>query len=130
MLQDLCEHTGSGAPAVFLVCGPKNVGKSAFSRLLCNRLLHHKPPGGLGFLEGDCGQPEVGPPGFVSLTCLRQPLLMPVTMSTLRTDRAVFVGDTTAESNPVFFVRAIAQLAHAHRSQASPGEQQTERAFR
>jgi polynucleotide 5'-hydroxyl-kinase GRC3/NOL9 len=63
--------------------GPKNVGKSVLGRLTLNRLL--SPPLSaaattaasrrVAWLETDVGQPEFGPPGFVSLFVFDQPQL-------------------------------------------------------
>jgi polynucleotide 5'-hydroxyl-kinase GRC3/NOL9 len=61
--------------------GPKNVGKSVLGRLCLNRLLSCQSPTTadtpkkVAWLETDVGQPEFGPPGFVSLFVFDQPQL-------------------------------------------------------
>ena len=49
-------------PFIIAVCGAKGVGKSTFARLLVNSLLNHCS--NVGFLDTDCGQPELSPPGW------------------------------------------------------------------
>eukprot|EP00775_Hariotina_reticulata_P002768 gene2768-3061_t len=64
------------SPPVVAVLGSKGTGKSAFARLLVNSLLS----GGCGavaFLDLDPGQPELTPPGLLSLHVLQQPLFGP-----------------------------------------------------
>ena len=117
-LHKLCE---SSETAVYLICGPKNTGKSSFARLLGNHLLSSGRAPAVGFLESDCGQPAYGPPGFVSLSTLRTPELLSPVLTQQEQTWSTFIGDTTAESNPVLFVRAVAQLASLHRSDAAAG---------
>lgn len=71
------EHNASGAsgPPVVAVCGAKGVGKSSLGRLLVNQLLNQHPV--VAYMDTDCGQPELTPPGMVSLTLLEQPLVGP-----------------------------------------------------
>ena len=80
---------GGGPPSVVVV-GPKNVGKSSFARLLANELLScsscrccsptgtrpaSASPAVVAWCDADCGQPELTPPGLVSLSHLSRPLL-------------------------------------------------------
>ena len=55
--------------------GPKGVGKSTLARHAANVILRER--GVCGWLDLDCGQPELTAPGMVSLTILRAPLLGP-----------------------------------------------------
>ncbi len=66
-------RAGRGPPAVVAVVGPKHAGKSSMGRRLVNRLLSQHPV--VGYLDTDVGQPELTPPGLVSLALLTQPLL-------------------------------------------------------
>ena len=88
---------------IILICGAKGVGKSTFLRYAANRFLsapatrsgggraNADPEGRRGgsilhyrsrrrrrvaILDLDCGQPELGPPGTMSLTIVSQPLLL------------------------------------------------------
>lgn len=72
---DHCLHNSSPQnPAVLLVMGAKGVGKSTCCRFLVNRLLSLQVPE-VYFLETDLGQPELGPPGVVTLHRIRRPML-------------------------------------------------------
>ncbi|XP_078164327.1 pre-mRNA cleavage complex II protein family isoform X2 [Carex rostrata] len=50
---------------VVAICGPKNSGKSTFSRFLLNTLLRRYKR--VAYLDTDVGQPEFSPPGCISL---------------------------------------------------------------
>jgi len=84
--------TAGGGPPSIVVVGPKNVGKSSFARLLANELMSccrspladdstrkdasaSSPPAVVAWCDADCGQPELTPPGLVSLSHLSRPLL-------------------------------------------------------
>ena len=72
---DHCLHNSSPQnPAVLLVMGAKGVGKSTCCRFLVNRLLSLQVPE-VYFLETDLGQPELGPPGVVTLHRICRPML-------------------------------------------------------
>lgn len=77
------------APVV-VICGAKGAGKSTMARYIVNRILgsqrgsesrfFDEPKGrvgdlGVAYLETDVGQPELTPPGVVSLHVLIEPLL-------------------------------------------------------
>ncbi|KAG8379024.1 hypothetical protein BUALT_Bualt07G0045200 [Buddleja alternifolia] len=56
------------ASPIAFVCGPKNSGKTTFSRHLVNVLLQrHKK---VAYLDTDVGQTEFTPPGLLSLTVI------------------------------------------------------------
>jgi len=59
-------------PPVVVVCGPKNSGKSTFSRVLLNALLPRH--GKVGYLDTDMGQPEFGLPGCLSFNVVDEPI--------------------------------------------------------
>lgn len=60
---------------IILICGPRNVGKSTFSRLVINTLLNkHKR---IAYLETDVGQCEFTPSGLVSLHVIDAPIFGP-----------------------------------------------------
>lgn len=60
-------------PPRLVVCGDKGSGKSTLARYLVNTLLSKYPA--VAFMDCDPGQPELGPPGMVSLSLVRAPLL-------------------------------------------------------
>ena len=80
---DIAATTPSSGGKAIMITGGKNVGKSSFSRLLLNRLLatmarqEDCDEAAVAYLEGDPGQPELGPPGLLSLTVLHDPLVRP-----------------------------------------------------
>ncbi|CAD7924248.1 unnamed protein product [Amoebophrya sp. A120] len=103
------------------VLGAKGQGKSALLRFLQNKLLtagaRH-----LYYLDCDLGQPELTPPGFVSLTQIEKPLLYSdaaVSQLTTCGDEDTnnknikflhrkFLGQVTAESDPEFYLESVA----------------------
>ncbi|CAG9465771.1 unnamed protein product [Pedinophyceae sp. YPF-701] len=99
-------------PARIAVVGPKGVGKSSLCRLLANRLLATQ--GAVAWLDTDCGQPELTPPGCLSWTLLTEPLFGPPHLQQRRPDAAFFVGDTSPQHDPMKYVRAVAALAKHH----------------
>lgn len=64
-------------PSTVLVAGPKSSGKSTFARILANSLLTTRKHTSCLLLDLDPGQPEVSPPGLLSLLELTEPLLGP-----------------------------------------------------
>nr|VDD20117.1 unnamed protein product [Brassica rapa] len=60
-------------PPVALVCGPKDSGKSTFSRNLVKVLLQRYKR--VAYLDIDVGQPEFTLPGFLSLTVVDRSIL-------------------------------------------------------
>lgn len=71
----ICSEHGPSPPPTIVLAGPKGAGKSSLARLLVNRLLNNHPV--VAYLDTDCGQPELTPPGMMSVTLLTQPLLGP-----------------------------------------------------
>ena len=62
-ISELCDSSQLRAAErlCVLVCGSKNTGKSSLARLLVNALL--RKHGIVAYLDTDCGQPELTPPG-------------------------------------------------------------------
>eukprot|EP00913_Durusdinium_trenchii_P027213 g25533.t1 len=87
-------------PAVLLVMGAKGVGKSTCCRFLVNRLLLQ-----VYFLETDLGQPELGPPGVVTLHRIKDPLLQVPHAEQQLHERceAFFAGAATPQSHPALY---------------------------
>ncbi|KAJ9560196.1 hypothetical protein OSB04_005356 [Centaurea solstitialis] len=113
---------GAQAPAAF-ICGPKNSGKSTFSRHLLHLLLRRYER--VAFLDTDVGQPEFTPPGCLSLTILDRET---VDLTPLP-ERCFFFGDISSKRDPEIYLTYISALYdHYHKqhhklsSSASPGE--------
>ena len=104
-----CIHGSSlENPAVLLVMGAKGVGKSTCCRFLVNRLLSHVPE--VYFLETDLGQPELGPPGVITLHRIRRPLLTVPHAEQHRHERikAFFAGAATPATHPALYTASVA----------------------
>lgn len=67
-VSEVTNAADAGAPVVVAVVGPKHVGKSSLCRALVNRLLSRHPC--VGFLDTDCGQPELTPPGDMGMSAV------------------------------------------------------------
>ncbi|KAI9735930.1 MAG: Polynucleotide 5'-hydroxyl-kinase grc3 [Cirrosporium novae-zelandiae] len=78
----LLRETKNAKRQKILVCGPSNTGKSTFCRYLLNYFLSSgraskKGLSSVGYLDLDPGQPEFSPPGNLSLSHLKSPILGP-----------------------------------------------------
>jgi len=113
-----------------LVCGAKNVGKSTFLRYIINRTLSAPKPiiltkqtSEVAILDLDSGQPELSPPGMLTLTVLKRPLLSDPPMNMVvggcnihndderfHHEAAYFFGDVTSKSDPDTFIQMVSQL--------------------
>ncbi|RMZ54634.1 hypothetical protein APUTEX25_003012 [Auxenochlorella protothecoides] len=100
------EMAGLAYPgAVYAVVGSKKVGKSTLGRLLVNELLS----------THNCGQPEFGPPGLVSLSLVSRPLTGPPFLHPAHPPLAsYFVGDVSPASHPQRYAACVAALRAAH----------------
>ena len=101
-------HCYSEKPPVLLVMGPKAVGKSTCCRYFINSLLSECPE--VFFLETDLGQPELGPPGVVTLHRITQPLLQVPHAEQHHHERlaAFFAGAVSPSTHPELFVASVA----------------------
>ncbi|WOL09155.1 polynucleotide 5'-hydroxyl-kinase NOL9 isoform X1 [Canna indica] len=88
----------SSPPPVVLICGPKNSGKSTFSRYLLNALLPSH--GKVGYLDTDVGQPEFSPPGCISLTVVDEKIQDLMKPCIRGAERSFFFGDISSKSDP------------------------------
>ena len=69
-------------PVAVMVCGPKGAGKSSFCRIISNSLLSRgqatqERVNRVAFIDLDPGQPELSPPGELSLVILQSCILGP-----------------------------------------------------
>ncbi|KAI3495169.1 hypothetical protein L1887_37378 [Cichorium endivia] len=88
---DTIASGGAHTPTIF-ICGPKNSGKSTFSRHLFHILLHrHKKA---AYLDTDVGQPEFTPPGYLK----SQP------------ETCFFFGDISSKRDPEIYLKYIFAL--------------------
>ena len=73
LLQDAVVRRRKGASVRVVVGGPRGAGKSTFVRLVIRRLASLSPAAPVVLLDADIGQPEVTPPGTVSLVRFASP---------------------------------------------------------
>ncbi|KAI5806323.1 hypothetical protein EDC01DRAFT_725221 [Geopyxis carbonaria] len=108
----LVAKAASGAPTRVVVAGGPNSGKSTFARLLTNRLLAALPA--VAYLDTDPGQPELSPPGILSLHRLTTPLLGPPFTHTVSSAlRMHHTGSKSPKEDPSDHVACLTNLAAA-----------------
>ncbi|CAF1787291.1 unnamed protein product [Brassica napus] len=95
---------------VALVCGPKDSGKSTFSRNLVKVLLQRYKR--VAYLDIDVGQPEFTLPGFLSLTVVDRSILdqdwsAPCLMTP---ERCFFYGDDSSKRDPKAYLQFVYTL--------------------
>ena len=103
--------------------GAKGVGKSTCLRYCLNQLLSSSN-GKVAVLDADVGQPELGPPGLLSLSLVENPLLQQPHAHFLAGAlptyvRAYFYGSTTSQTDPERYMNCIRQLLQAYRTNVS-----------
>jgi len=112
-----------GGRLVALVCGPKAAGKSTLARLAVNCLLSRVPR--VQLLDADCGQPELTPPGLLSLALLREPLLGPPALRAAgaaapQPAQLRFVGEESPKGDPAAYSAALRSLLAAAAADEAP----------
>ncbi|KAL3655334.1 hypothetical protein CASFOL_001120 [Castilleja foliolosa] len=93
---------------IAFVCGPKNSGKTTFSRHVLNVLLqrHRK----VAYLDTDVGQTEFTPPGLLSLTVIDK-ITPDLAVPCLKTPaRCFFYGDISSKRDPTTYLTYILAL--------------------
>ncbi|CAL5050719.1 unnamed protein product [Urochloa decumbens] len=95
-------------PPIVVVCGPKNSGKSTFSRILLNALLPRH--GKVGYLDTDVGQPEFAPPGCLSFHVVDEAITDLLNPNLREAERCCFFGDTSSKRDPEAYLNCLFQL--------------------
>lgn len=113
-----------------MVCGPKNSGKSTFTRYLANSILvraarrvHSQNvthDHGVALLDLDPGQPEFSPPGEISLLHLRScnfgpAYAHPMVLPGSRLVRAHHVGAISPKEDPDHYLECVLDLVFQYR---------------
>ncbi|KAF9037057.1 hypothetical protein BJ165DRAFT_1503025 [Panaeolus papilionaceus] len=113
VLHDLAPSTATHS-GIYLVKGPKNVGKSTFSRSLVNHLLtvYHQ----VAYLECDLGQSEFTPGGMVALNIVSLPVFGPPFTHPTIPFASHYVGHTTPRSTPSHYLDCILALLQKYRA--------------
>ncbi|KAL8118271.1 polynucleotide 5'-hydroxyl-kinase NOL9 [Apium graveolens] len=100
--------SSASSPPVTFVCGPKNSGKTIFSRHLVNVLLQRYER--IAYLDTDVGQTEFTPPGCLSLTVIDK-ITPDLTIPCLKTPvRCYFFGDISPKRDPTMYLKCISAL--------------------
>ncbi|XP_045821356.1 polynucleotide 5'-hydroxyl-kinase NOL9-like isoform X2 [Trifolium pratense] len=95
-------------PPITVICGPKNCGKTTFSRYLVNLLLTKWKK--VAYFDIDVGQPEFTPPGLISLTNLHQ-VTPDLTSQFKKTPkRSLFFGDVSPKRDPSAYLKYICSI--------------------
>ncbi|KAM0746371.1 hypothetical protein T439DRAFT_350618 [Meredithblackwellia eburnea MCA 4105] len=102
------EKSGDSDRKVFLVEGPRHVGKSTLVRQVMNRLLSRYDR--VAYLDADLGQPEFTPSGFVSLNVVSEPILGPPFTHPSIPAASHFLGNTSPASDPTTYLSSISAL--------------------
>jgi polynucleotide 5'-hydroxyl-kinase GRC3/NOL9 len=99
--------------------GTKGVGKSTCLRYCLNRLLSNPElTPKVAVLDADVGQPELGPPGMLTLSIRTEPLLKHPYSHLLTKKRpeyvdACFYGSITSQTNPERYIHCVRYLLEA-----------------
>ncbi|KAL8261335.1 hypothetical protein R6Q59_025384 [Mikania micrantha] len=110
--------SGGATTLTAFICGPKNSGKSTFSRHLLHLLLRrHKR---VAYIDSDVGQPEFTPPGCLSLTIVDAETID----VKVQPERCFFFGDISSKRDPELYLTYIFALydyyhKNYHQSSAS-----------
>ncbi|KAJ6801449.1 polynucleotide 5'-hydroxyl-kinase NOL9 [Iris pallida] len=100
--------SSSAHPPISLICGPKNSGKSTFSRHLLNTLLQRYET--VAYLDTDVGQPEFSPPGCLSLHLIHDTLSDMMNPHIKTPERCFFFGDISSKGDPTAYLNYIFSL--------------------
>ena len=92
-------------PAIALVLGVVDSGKTSFCTYLINRLLREKQK--VAILDGDLGQSDIGPPCAVAYTFVTKPI---TDLFNLGAKNAFFVGVTSPSANIDKVVEGLVSL--------------------
>ncbi len=92
-------------PAVIMVVGGIDSGKSSFCTYLMNRFVSEKCK--VAILDEDLGQSEIGPPGTVAYASVAKPV---TDLFSLKPENIIFVGATSPRNATDKTVEAVVSL--------------------
>ncbi|KAF9609089.1 hypothetical protein IFM89_013343 [Coptis chinensis] len=96
-------------PPIAVICGPKNSGKTTFSRHLVTTLIPRYDK--VAYLDTDVGQPEFTSPGCLSLCVIDKQDPDDLTILTLKDpERWLFFGDVSSKRDPKTYLDSIFSL--------------------
>ncbi|XP_035295267.1 polynucleotide 5'-hydroxyl-kinase NOL9 isoform X3, partial [Cricetulus griseus] len=114
-LEELVSVCCDGCP-VILLCGPCDIGKSTFSRILINRLLNSLPA--VDYLECDLGQTEFTPPGCVALLNITEPLLGPPFTHPRRPQKMAYYGKMSCHNDYENYIEIVKYVFRDYRRES------------
>ncbi|MEM2093895.1 MAG: Clp1/GlmU family protein [Candidatus Bathyarchaeia archaeon] len=98
-----------------MVLGASDCGKNTFCIALANRLLKQNLR--VAIVDGDVGQSDIGPPGAVSFSVIKQPVY---DLFELDPNSVVFVGNTSPSAITGRVLSALAALNNEVRNEQIP----------
>lgn len=107
-------------PPIIVVAGPRKVGKSTFARFLANSLLDRYER--VAFIDSDPGQTEFMPPGFLTLSIIKSPLLGPPFSHVGMGIYSHYLGSTGADANPLHFFNCAQSLIEEYEKLCERGQ--------
>ena len=122
VVENVSRDTSEKKQARVVVCGAKHVGKSTCIRYAVHRLLSNSVKA-VALLDCDVGQPEMSPPGMLTLTLIDTPLLSPphhhmvmgeTSLIAKQHVDAYFYGHTTSKADPSLFLQCISKLLQSY----------------
>lgn len=91
------------------------VGKSTFARFLTNYLMTAGADSrSIAFLDLDIGQPELGPPGMLSLHVVTAPLVSPPHAHMQPAARSFYFGDVSPKVATAAFTTSVYCIVLSH----------------
>jgi polynucleotide 5'-hydroxyl-kinase GRC3/NOL9 len=124
------DNTVTRRRARVVVCGAKGVGKSTCVRYTVNRLLKDYPQ--VAILDADVGQPELSPPGVLTLSVTTRPLLSPPHANLMGQNRdittvsSLFFGCITHKVDPSRYMECLAHLIQQYEMQLTEDGDETQ----
>mmetsp|Transcript_49 Transcript_49/g.213 ORF Transcript_49/g.213 Transcript_49/m.213 type:complete len:863 (-) Transcript_49:641-3229(-) len=109
--------------------GASELGRNISAEFIDDSVFGSSGPSrqvGVALLDTDVGQPEIGPPGMISLRRVEVPLFGPphshhrTTQTSWET--AVFFGATSPAADPRFFIDGVRSVLHATSGSSSLGK--------
>ncbi|KAJ3991862.1 hypothetical protein F5050DRAFT_1580650 [Lentinula boryana] len=99
-------------PNVYLVKGPKKVGKSSFARAIMNRLLSRRAISIhiIAYLDLDPGQSEFTPGALLALSIISNPIFGPPFTHPTIPVRSHFLGAFTPKTSPGLYMEGLKDL--------------------
>jgi polynucleotide 5'-hydroxyl-kinase GRC3/NOL9 len=102
----LAQEIASSHGGLIVLVGGTDSGKSSFATLLSNLVL--RKSGSPVIIDGDVGQSNLGPPGFVSAGRVAEPVLW---AGEVKPEKLRFIGDVKPHGNIWKIISSVKELA-------------------